>query len=223
MASTIAIGHVIQVRWEGFWEVGNTRWNNVQHFACVSAPSDEELDDYDVLSAIAENLFNLFDTHFLALASDKWEMRTCRAKRIAPTQSVFADYAALAAGGVSGEVDEPDDAAVVTTYTNEPGRRAQGRLYLGGLSDDVVENGELLEATAQAFTDAATAVLVDVIDLEANGEYRGVVWSPTEWAESANLTDSQAHIRRVFTDRIVRRQTRRDLKGRRPTGPTPSP
>jgi len=46
-------------------------------------------------------------------------------------------------GSVSGEGMPPHDAAVLSLYTDYPGRRTHGRLYISGLPESLQSEGEL--------------------------------------------------------------------------------
>lgn len=46
-------------------------------------------------------------------------------------------------GSLSGEGMPPHDAAVLSLYTDYPGRRTHGRLYISGLGESIQTEGEL--------------------------------------------------------------------------------
>lgn len=214
MVNTIALNDIFELRTEGIEEVTGKRWNTVRHFMCMAVPSDDEMDDYDILSKLAEVWFErLSDTVFTNL-SEKWEMTLCRAKRIKPTASIFALYSGSAAGGTAEEVDEPDDCAVISLYTNKAGRKFQGRVFQGGIPKTAVTSGRLGSLFQQGLADKWALALSTDLTATGIGQYDPIVWSPTHYASAPSTSAASAAIQRVMCDAIVRRMTSRDIKGR---------
>lgn len=214
MPFTIAVGDVIELRLEGFEETTKRRWNTVRHVRCYSAPENESDEDWDILNEIAQVFFTRVGDNVFTHLSEKWEMRTCRAKRIKPTESVFSLYAGLEAGGVAEEVDEPDDCAVVSLYTNKGGRKFQGRIFQGGIPDTQQEAGVLLGTTAQDIANAWAVTLGSDLEPSDRGVYANIVWSPTHYATAPSTDAASALIQRVMCDKIVRKMSTRDIRGR---------
>lgn len=210
---TIAVGEIVQVRLEGVIETSATRWQNVFYLQCNDAHTGP---DYTVLGSLCEYI----ETRWLATLQDYQSedvrLKLTRAQRIAPTRSVFVARSADIPGGATGNIGQPDAAIVCTLRTNFSGRRKTGRFYFGGFTDALEAEG-LVEAgiypsLLTSFADFFTAAWVP-----DDAAYVTTVWSETEYAATNDPALASTPVARIDVDRIIRRQTRRDWKGRQGT------
>lgn len=217
MVTTIVIGDVLEARFEGIHQPTLRRWNNVRHYE-VTAPFTTTDTDFDNLVAMGELLYDAYAAAFLPLLSNTLRLDMVRLKRVAPAASVFAMYTDLAVGAVAQPVDEPDDAVVISLYTNLPGRQAQGRMYLPGIPQSVVGNGLIDVGTADDIAAAAFGLFTGSKAVQG-GSVVPVVFSKTRYAENPILALSTSEIVRVTVDQVVRRMTSRDIQLRAPVSP----
>lgn len=208
--ANLAVGDVIEARFEG--SVGGSRWNNVTHWAVLVLPPDPE-EIYDNLTELAEVLHDAYYAAFDGFLATTWAHTLTRVKRIRPTDSVFAFHANPQAGSVTGDVDEPDDALVIRLYTSQSGRSRQGRIYLAGIPDSEVDGGYYDQANALLMKAQAND-LFNTVKTTPNGmQVHAYVWSRKLSDDGDPLTLGAYPVTRVAVDRIVRKQTRRDIKG----------
>jgi len=216
MAFTIGEGNIIEVRLEGRCVPTQSRWNTVRHIRCTEAPTDDDLNDYNIMQQLAGLWAYRYNSLLTPVLSDDWVCEIIRCKRIASTQSVFGAVTVAYPGGVTGPVDEPDDAVVISLYTLNYGRSYQGRLYQGGWPDVDVQDGATLDIETQQLADAWATLLLQDFDNGTGGTYENVVFSRKLFDDTSSTAIAAARIYRVTADRIMRRMTSRDLKGRLP-------
>jgi len=211
------------VRVEGFMApegAALTRWNNVHHFVRDAADPLDQSDPehiYTVIKGLAEAVYTMHELISVYL-SNEWAIRLVRAQIIQPFQSVFTDYVEALAGEEIDAVDEPDDAMVITKRTFKAGRSFQGRLYLPGIPDSQVAGGLITQSYVEPIL-AEYQALCDTA-ITAEGEvWRWVVFSPTKFAITPTVDACTAIIQTIDADRVMRRQSRRDIDYRIPMSP----
>jgi hypothetical protein len=215
MPLTLAADDIIEFRHEGYVVNVGTPWNIVHHWRVDEVGEWES--DFAALTDLAQIMHEHFETAFAALLSHEWNMIITRAKRVSPVDSVFAIYADAVVGGDSANIDEPDDALVITKRTDKAGRRGLGRMYLPGVPDDDVENG--LNTNVGAYANAAGTFFPLFL---ASGAWNiePVVFSRKSQEEALPDSETWALIERVEVDGVMRRQTRRELPIRVPVLPS---
>lgn len=210
---TIAVGEVVQVRLEGIIEPSATRWQNVFYLQCQDTHTGA---DYTILTALCTYIQTRWNATLQDYQSEDVKLTVIRAQRIAPTRSVFVAISVDIAGGATGNIGQPDAAIVCTLRTNYSGRRKTGRFYFGGFTDALEEEGLVASGTYPSllgsFADFFTAAWVP-----DDAVYVTTVWSETEYAVTNDVALASTPVARIDVDRIVRRQTRRDWKGRQGT------
>lgn len=191
------------------------RWNQDLHFG---RDSDTPLDPFDLQArydftvALAEAVWTWFEGYVLVSLSDQMFISNVRAKMIAPLDGQFGVYAASASGSEAAAVDEFDDALVIRKMSLVAGKRHQGRCYLPGIPDDIVQNGFADTTFCTQIRAAYQEQLIDTPLSVGGTPVRLGVWSKTEYAEASDMQASFAEVANILVDRIVRKQTRRDWK-----------
>lgn len=222
MANNFATNDILEVRFEGVILPSGTRWNIVRHYRVISN-EDTASTAYNWLNQAAAIIGTNFASGPLTQMSEQVRYDFLRIKRVAPTQSVFAISAVGSGlGDLTGNVDEPDDAVVITWRTDLPSGRFRGRSYIPGIPDANSDEGLISEAYAEELWYVWENMLTTV-PVPDYGEVQMWHYSPTNFAQTSNVGSSSAPIIGVEVDRVVRRQTRRDYKVRTivTTGPTP--
>jgi hypothetical protein len=216
MANSFEENDILQARLEGVNVTSGTRWNIVRYYR-VLTNLDEEVSHLEWLNGFAASIGVRFGLQVLTKLSEDLRYDFCRLQRIAPTDSVFAISADGAdVGGVASGTDQPDAACLVTFRTDQPSKRFLGRCYIPGLPDAAIVDGLLTTQFAEEMWDAWTAMRTSH-EVEGYGEIELFHFSPTNFEQTDNVGQSAAPIISVEVDRIVRRQDRRDYKGRIPT------
>jgi len=205
----LTVGDVLEVRYEG--TIAGNRWNNVIHVAITEVPGGTP-DTYALLVEAAEAMFDAWLNALGPLLSQYWVLELCRIKRIRPTASVFAFFANPTAGTVTGVIDEPDDAIVVRLYTSQAGRSRQGRVYIPGVPDDVVQGGYASTTFIDDLLGNLETFFLGPITFDSGLVVHCYVWSPTLSNDEDPTTLAAYPVVRIFADSVIRRQTRRDYK-----------
>lgn len=208
----LSIGDIIETRLEGYIKDVGIPWNLVCHWKLEAYPSEGS--DWALLTSFAQIVYDQYATTFMPYLSDDCKLVMCRAKRIAPTPSVFAMYTDATSGGISTPCDEYDDAMVVTKRTNRAGRRGMGRSYIAGVPDANVEDG-IIQGNLNDYAGAAQAFFPLFVG-SGDWEFIPVVFSRTSFDAGAAEILWSAEIERVEIDAIMRKQSRREIPGRLP-------
>jgi hypothetical protein len=216
---SLGVGEIVEVRFEGRHVPTLKRWNIVRHWRVFAALSVGATNYEDCVN-IANALHVAFGDGPMTLLTEDMTLLATRAKRIAPTESVFGLFTETVVGGALGPVDEFDDAAVVTLYTDQPGRRAMGRIYLPGVVDTTVGDGLIDSVVLQAILATLVPIFAETFTaLPGGGELIPVVFSKTTYAETNDVVPSTALISRLTMDQVMRRMTSREIPGRIPVSP----
>lgn len=206
---------ILRARFEGVTVSSGTRWN-ITRFFRVLTNLDEEMSSVGWIQSMASAISARFDTQVMAKLSNDCRYDFVRLQRIAPTAGVFGlSSTGAGLGAVETAVDQPDAACVVTFRTDLPSKRFMGRCYIPGIPDTAIVEGLLTEQFAEEMWDVWEAMRVSV-EVEEVGSVEMFHFSETNYEQTDNVGQSAAPIVSVEVDRIVRRQTRRDYKGRQP-------
>lgn len=215
MPNSFEEGDILECRIEGSNGPSGTRWNNIFHYR-VNENLDSELTHVEWLTQVANAIGVRFASTVQTKQSEQCTLAFVRLTRIAPDKSVFAISATSAGpGSVEEDINQPDEAVVITWRSDYHGGRFRGRTFMAGIPDSYIteglvgmsEDGAILavwEAFAAEITAATVAKVIQVI------------WSAKQYSETENAANSVAPIVGAELDRIVRRQVRRDWKGRLP-------
>jgi hypothetical protein len=222
MAFANAIQEVVECRVEGLLTSSNVylgRWNNTWHFARdADDPFDfEDLPGlYGMALGVAAALHGRYVASIMPHLCDQCAIVTVRAKVVAPIIGPFAAFTNAVTGTKDGEMDEPDDAIVVTKRTYQPGRRYLGRIFVPGALDADVTGGVITNELAAEMADGFFTLIES--PLATNGEdYRVGVWSALAYSEVPTVLAGFAEVIAIESDQVMRKQTRRDIKERIPT------
>lgn len=222
MANNFALNDILEARFEGVNLASGTRWNIVRHYR-VLTNEDTASTAYNWLNQAAQLIGANFATGPLSEMSEQIRYDFVRLKRVAPTQSVFAISATgSGVGDLTGDVDEPDDATVITWRTDLPSGRFRGRTYVPGIPDAESAEGLITVDYAERLWEVWENMLT-LVPITDYGSIQMWHYSPTNFAQTASVGSSSAPIIGVEVDRVVRRQSRRDIKVRTiiTSGPTP--
>lgn len=222
MANNFALNDILEARFEGVNLASGTRWNIIRHYRVIDN-QDTASTAYNWLRQFAQVVGANFATGPLSEMSEQIRYDFVRLKRVAPTQSVFAiDATGSGVGDITGNVDEPDDAVVITWRTDLPSGRFRGRTFAPGIPDAESDEGLISVDYAERLWEVWENQLSEV-PVTDYGTIQQWHFSPTNFAQTSNVGSSSAPIIGVEVDRVIRRQARRDVKQRTiiTTGPTP--
>lgn len=144
---------------------GNAVWNRF-HFITDTPVLPADLDD------VAFDAGTQWGTSVLLTFSNELTLPEVTCQQIWPTVGVLASSGPLTvSGGVAEQAVANQSAMVVTLATLDPGRRARGRCFLGGVTEATFDGGN------GVFSAVVTATV-------AAGVYG---WADSAWANSRGL------------------------------------
>lgn len=132
--------------------------NNILHFRMDSPDSPGDL------LALTGLVGNAWDTHFNPLISNDFRLLGITVYSLtSETAPVVTNVFSVARPGlVNSDTNGRGVAVVLTKRTGARGRAGRGRIYIGGVPDNALVDGELDSTTEAAWRSAASAFLAAV-------------------------------------------------------------
>lgn len=206
----IAANDIVLLSMGGGNSATQVRWMITSHWK-VETPGTLAGDEFGWMAAAAEAFADEFTTYIMPLVSDQFYSIAARAQRLYPTKSVIGIANNSDPGGAAGVPPEPNSSVLVSFYTQKPGHRGRGRVYLPPPPNTDAPGGLLNIEDANAYDLAAQAVFLADLVFEG-ATINPVVWSTKDWEASPVTTTASSPIIQVATDRVLRRQSRRDYR-----------
>lgn len=177
--------------------------------------SDADVPPPGNLATLCSDFWDKLDVAWCAAVSADWALHSVIAQRLDTygAASGFVTASTLAAlaldvVGTTGDSCPPQDAVVMARKTNQIGKKARGRVYVGGLAEDDHTSGLLIAGAQTRFGTLAAAMLGNVVSQGITFVPHMVHWkhTPPDTVELRGLP-----ITAWVTDPIVRSQRRRQI------------
>lgn len=150
---------------------GNAVWN-VLHLV------RDDIRDAILLAGDATDFAQVWAAEMMPNMSSEVTMPTVSIQQVWPTVGVFQEVAIVNASGGLAEQPLPNQSALVLSLISpDPGRRARGRLYIGGFTELAFDG-----SIGRFSTAFANARAQDLIDFQDDPLVDGAGWEQIIWS-----------------------------------------
>lgn len=115
-------------------------------------------------TAIATTIISLWGTHIDSLTSNQLTFSSCRVKKGPMEDGPFAELATANVGGQSGDSTQPNTTWLVRKITNLGGKMGQGRMYVPGVGDSIIDQGGTITSANRTSYEAAWSAFFAAIN-----------------------------------------------------------